>query len=207
MIRLHQRMGHSPFDLLRTCYPLLFHGISADQLFCEAYHVAKLRQTSYKSLDDQCYSPFDCIHNNIWGPCPVESLTGCQFFVVFVDDYSQTMWLHLLKTKGEGQKIIIQFCEMIYNYHLGKRIKRFRSDNGTEFLNSEVRSYFIYNDIIHESSCLNTPQQNGLAERRLGYTLATARSLLFQANMTKKYLGGGNANHFISHKSDPHEGD
>ena len=36
---------------------------------------------------------------------------------------------------------------------------------------------------------MNTPQQNRLAERRLGYTLATVRSSLFQANLTKKYWG------------------
>ena len=77
MIRLHERMGHPPFDLLRTCYPSLFHGISAEQLFCEASHMAKLQRTSYKSLDDRCSSPFDCIHSDIWGSCPVFSLTGC----------------------------------------------------------------------------------------------------------------------------------
>ena len=77
---------------------------------------------------------------------------------------------------------------MIYN-QFGKRIKCFRFDNGTEFLNSEVRSYFLDNNIIHESSCVNTPQQNGLAERHLGFTLAIARLLLFQENLTKKYWG------------------
>ena len=77
MIRLHERMGHPPFDLLRTCYPSLFHGISAEQLFCEASHMAKLQRTSYKSLDDRCSSPFDCIHSDIWGSCQVFSLTGC----------------------------------------------------------------------------------------------------------------------------------
>ena len=78
------------------------------------------------------------------------------------------------------------FLKKISN-QFGKKIKRFRSDNGTEFFSTEVRTYLLDNGIIHESSCVNTPQQNGLAERRLGYTLATAITLLFQANMTKKY--------------------
>ena len=60
---------------------------------------------------------------------------------------------------------------------------------GQNSFNSEVRTHFLDNGIIHESSCVNTPQQNGLAERRLGYTLATARSLLFQENLSKKYWG------------------
>ena len=186
--RLHQRMGHPPFDLLRTCYPSMFRGVLDEKLFCNACHMAKLRRTSFKYLNDRCLSPFECIHSDVWGPCPVESLTGCRYFVIFVDDYSRTMWLHLLKSKAEVPQILIHFCNMISN-QFGKKIKRFRTDNGTEFLNSEIRTHFLDNGIIHESSCVNTPQQNGLAERRLGYTLATARSLLLQANLSKKYWG------------------
>ena len=52
-----------------------------------------------------------------------------------------------------------------------------------------MKSYFSQSGIIHESSCVDMPQQNGLAERRMGYILATARSLLFQANLLKKYWG------------------
>ena len=78
-------MGHPPFDLLKTCYPSLFNGILVETLFCDSCHMAKLRRTTYKSLDDRCSVPLDCIHSDVWGPCSVESLTGCQYFIVFVD--------------------------------------------------------------------------------------------------------------------------
>ena len=63
--------------------------------------MAKLSHTSFKSLDDRCSSPFDYRHNDVWGTCPVESLNGCRFFVIFVDDYSRTMGLHPLKSKAK----------------------------------------------------------------------------------------------------------
>ena len=91
-----------------------------------------------------------------------------------------------IKRYVKAPNVITQFYEMIHN-QFGRKIKRFHSYNGTEFFNTEVQSYFMNNGIIHESSCVNTPQQNGLAERRLGYTLATARALLFQAHLPKKY--------------------
>ena len=84
--------------------------------------------------------------------------------------------------------LLLQFCELISNQYR-KTIKRFRSDNETKIFNIAVNTYFSNRGIIHESSCVNTPQQNGLAERRLGYTLATARSLLFQAHMPNNYWG------------------
>ena len=108
--------------------------------------------------------------------------------MIFVDDHSRTMWLHLLKSKSEVPQLIVQFCKMI-STQFGKRIKRFRTDNGTKYFNSQVRSYFVENGIVHEFSCVNTPQQNGLAERHMGYILATTRCLLFQANLSKKYWG------------------
>ena len=35
----------------------------------------------------------------MWGPCPVVSPTEFRYFVTFVDDYSQTTWLYLIKNR------------------------------------------------------------------------------------------------------------
>ncbi|RVW30369.1 Retrovirus-related Pol polyprotein from transposon TNT 1-94 [Vitis vinifera] len=41
--------------------------------------------------------------------------------------------------------------------------------------------------ILHDSSCVNTPQQNGVTERKNGHLLNTTRVLLFQGNIPKSY--------------------
>ena len=66
---------------------------------------------------------------------------------------------------------------------LGVVVKCFHSNNGKEFFNYIVNLYFIEKRVIHESSFINTPQQNGLAKRRIGYMPTTIRALLFQAHM------------------------
>ncbi|XP_070013095.1 uncharacterized protein [Nicotiana sylvestris] len=43
--------------------------------------------------------------------------------------------------------------------------------------------------IIHQSSCVYTPQQNGVSERRHKYILDTARALRFQASVPLKFWG------------------
>ncbi|RVX16318.1 Retrovirus-related Pol polyprotein from transposon TNT 1-94 [Vitis vinifera] len=43
--------------------------------------------------------------------------------------------------------------------------------------------------ILHDLSCVNTPQQNGVAERKNGHLLNTTRALLFQGNVPKSYWG------------------
>ena len=94
----------------------------------------------------------------------------------------------MLRAKSEVPTIIIQFIDLIFN-QFDKRLRIFRSDNDKEYFSSEVNSYIENHVIIHESSCVNTPQQNGLVERKIGHIMASARSLLFQGNCPKSYWG------------------
>lgn len=43
--------------------------------------------------------------------------------------------------------------------------------------------------IIHESSCVKTPQQNGIAERKNGHLLDQTHVMVFQNKVRKKYWG------------------
>lgn len=62
-------------------------------------------------------------------------------------------------------------------------IKCFRSDNGREFVNSELSSFFNQNGIVHQTTCPYTPQQNGRIERRHRNLLEMTRALLFQSKL------------------------
>lgn len=53
---------------------------------------------------------------------------------------------------------------MIKN-QFGVSIKGIRTDNARDYFNKILSPYFEKEGIIHQSSCVNTPQQNGLAER------------------------------------------
>ena len=77
---------------------------------------------------------------------------------------------------------------MVQN-QFGVKIKGLRSDNAKDYFNHFLSSYFQKEGIIHESSCVNTPQQNGVAERKNGHLLAVTRALLFQQHVPKSYWG------------------
>jgi transposase InsO family protein len=48
----------------------------------------------------------------------------------------------------------------------GLKIKKIRSDNGTEFKNSQIEGFLEEEGIKHEFSSPYTPQQNGVVERK-----------------------------------------
>jgi transposase InsO family protein len=58
------------------------------------------------------------------------------------------------------------------------RIKKIRSDNGTELKNSQIEGFIEEEDIKHEFSSPYTPQQNGVVERKNRTLLDMARTML-----------------------------
>jgi hypothetical protein len=60
----------------------------------------------------------------------------------------------------------------------GLRIKKIRSDNGTEFKNSQIESFLEEEGIKHEFFSPYTPQQNGVVERKNRTLLDMARTML-----------------------------
>jgi hypothetical protein len=67
-------------------------------LQCEASQLGKHHRSSIPSRPGiRQSSPFNVVHSNIWGPARIKSISGFQYFVIFVDDFSRMTWLFLMK--------------------------------------------------------------------------------------------------------------
>lgn len=66
-------------------------------------------------------------------------------------------------------------------------IKRFRSDNGTEFINSKFKNICKNRGIIHETTVPYTPEQNGRAEREMRTIVEVARTMLQAKSLGKEF--------------------
>jgi len=49
----------------------------------------------------------------------------------------------------------------------GLKVRRLRSDNGSEFVNDAMNTFCCRNGIIHETTIPYTPEQNGIAEQAI----------------------------------------
>ena len=65
-------------------------------------------------------------------------------------------------------------------------IQILRSDNAKEYMSETFQSYMIKHGILHQTSCVDTLSQNGVAERKNRH-LETARALLFQMQVPKYF--------------------
>ena len=71
----------------------------------------------------------------------------------------------------------------------GKSIQIFRSDNAKEYFSHDLSSFLSSKDILHQSTCPHTPQQNGIAERKNRHLLEIARSLMLNSNVPTHHWG------------------
>lgn len=66
----------------------------------------------------------------------------------------------------------------------GLQVKRIRSDNALELGGgTQEATFFSSQGIIHEKSCVATPQQNGVVQRKHKHLLKVARGLFFQSHL------------------------
>ena len=188
IMEAHQRMGHPSFSLLKHLYPYLFKDFDISTLSCDACYLGKFKRTTFPATDHRKTIPFQLIHFDVWGPSPQTDVLGKRYFLVCTNDFSRYSWLFLLKEKTEVTSNIKNLCKLIKR-QFREDVKGIRTDNARDFLNNELREFLESEGIKHETSCPYTPQQNGLAERKIGDIIDKSRTLLIQENVPVNLWG------------------
>jgi transposase InsO family protein len=121
--------------------------------------------------------PLELLHMDLFGLIAYISIGASKYYLVIVDDYSRFTWVFFLQEKSQTQETLKGFLRRAQN-EFGLRIKKIRSDNGTEFKNSQIEGFLEGGGIKHEFSSPYTPQQNGVVERKNRTLLDMARTML-----------------------------
>jgi len=95
----------------------------------------------------------------------------------------------LMVIKDEAFHLIKSFVALAKT-QFDSIVKIIRSDNALELgLSTEAVDFFAANDIIHQTSCVQTRQQNGVVERKHKHLLEVSRALLCQSCLPLQFWG------------------
>ncbi|KAJ9535705.1 LOW QUALITY PROTEIN: hypothetical protein OSB04_un001143 [Centaurea solstitialis] len=184
----HRRMCHMNFkNMNKLVENNLVRGLPRKEFFCNDNCVACLKgkqhKSSHKSKEvNSISSPLQLIHMDLFGPTNVMSIGKKSYCLVIVDDFSRFTWVYFLKTKDETSGLIKSFVTRVEN-QTNLKVKVIRSDNGTEFKNSDINSFCDEKGIEKQYSAPRTPQHNGVAERRNRTLIEAARCLLADSKL------------------------
>ena len=112
----------------------------------------------------------------------VLSINKSSYYLVVIDDYSRFTWVFLLSNKNGITDLIKKFIVMIEN-QMNEKVKALRTDNGTKFKNAILDHFCADRGILRRYSAVQTPQQNGVAERGNRTLIDAARTILCDSKL------------------------
>ena len=182
----HHRLGHPGAAALH----LLRHNNSIScnksaHTLCHSCQLGKHVRLPFGNSSSVSSLPFELIHCDVW-TSPVASISGAQYYLVILDDFTHFCWTFPLVHKSEVATHITQFCAFVHT-QFSLPVKAVQADNGTEFVNNTLATFFASSGIHLRLSCPYTSPQNGKAERIIRSLNNICRTLLIHAHMPPKY--------------------
>ncbi|CAI7742287.1 unnamed protein product [Closterium sp. NIES-54] len=164
----HHRLGHPSLPRLR------------------GMHSRFLRAAPQPSSFPLTTAPLQTLHIDVWGPARVSGQRHERYFLLVVDDYTQYTTVFPLRSKGEVVDVLIPWIRTV-RLQLRERfgtdlpVLRLHFVRGGEFSSDLLRDFCRGEGILQSFTLPASPQQNGIAERRIGLVMEVARTSMIHA--------------------------
>ncbi|GAB2303795.1 hypothetical protein Dimus_038963 [Dionaea muscipula] len=187
----HARLGHVSYHKLsvmmkKSMLVGLPHLEVRDDVVCAGCQYGKAHQLPFEESQFRAKIPLELVHSDVFGPVKQPSISGCRYMITFIDDYSRYTWIYFMKEKSEALDKLKLFKDEAEK-EVGREIRCLRTDNGGEYTSMEFTTYLQQCRIRRQLTCPNTPQQNGVAERKNRHLAETCRSMLHAKNVPPRF--------------------
>nr|KAJ0198872.1 hypothetical protein LSAT_V11C600301960 [Lactuca sativa] len=112
----HSRLGHAAFDVVSFLNKMGYLSITSvlpKPIVCSSCQLSKGHRLSFDINNKRFLAPLDFVHCDLWGPSPVISKDGYNYYVVFIDDFSRLTWFYPLKTKFGFYTVLSTFVKFV----------------------------------------------------------------------------------------------
>lgn len=128
----------------------------------------------------------ELLHLDLIGPVTPAGKSGEKYILTLLDEKSKIGFAKPLREKSQASKVIESVIKLMETSSKS-RVKRIRSDRGTEFVNQELRTFLKEKGIVHETSAPYIPQQNGNAERFNRTLMEKVRAMFLDSGLEKRF--------------------
>ncbi|CAI7799586.1 unnamed protein product [Closterium sp. NIES-54] len=123
---------------------------------------------------------------DVWGPARVRGQGHERYFLLVVEDYSHYTTVFPLRSKGEVTEVLIDWIRaarlrLRESFGSDFPVLRLHSDRGGEFSSARLGAFCRAQGIRQTFTLPASPQQNGIAEHRIGMVMDVARTSMIHA--------------------------
>ncbi|CAI7843992.1 unnamed protein product [Closterium sp. NIES-54] len=138
------------------------------------------RAAPHSSSFPPTIAPLQTLHMDVRGPAHVSGQGFKRYFLLVVDDYTRYTTVFLLRRKGEVPDVLIPWICAVRlllreRFRQDLPVLRLHSDRGGEFSSDLLRDFCRGEGILQSFTLPASPQQNGVAESRIGLVMEVAR--------------------------------
>ncbi|KAG7197213.1 hypothetical protein KM043_000130 [Ampulex compressa] len=111
--------------------------------FCEACQYGKAHRLTYNTsayANEKHWTPGELVHTDVCGPFSETSIGGARYYLLFIDEATDYRKMYFIRHKSDVCEKLKEFDRLVNNKY-GHNIKTLRTDNGREYVNTEVQQY------------------------------------------------------------------
>ncbi|CAI7888358.1 unnamed protein product [Closterium sp. NIES-53] len=167
----HHRLGHPSLPRLRSMHSrFLVSGLPrslpplppSPAPPCIPCVEGRQRAAPHSSSFPPTEAPLQTLHLDVWGPARVRGQGHERYFLLVVDDYTR-------------------YTTLRERFQSDFPVLRLHSDRGGEFSSDLLAAFCVEHGIRQTFTLPASPQQNGVAERRIGLVMEVARTSMIHA--------------------------
>ncbi|CAI7763972.1 unnamed protein product [Closterium sp. NIES-53] len=191
----HHRLGHPSLPRLRgMASRVLVSGLPRSlppippgpAHTCVPCVEGRQRAAPHSSEFPPTEAPLQTLHMDVWGPARVRGQAHERYFLLVVDEYSRYTTVFPLRSKGDVTEVLIDWIRaarlrLRESFGSDFPVLRLHSDRGREFSSALLGAFCRAQGIRQTFTLPASPQQNGIAERRIGMVMDVARTSMIHA--------------------------
>jgi transposase InsO family protein len=186
----HRRLCHVSKDTIKLMSKKksatgLPEALNDESHECTDCYVGKHTRFSFKrSSSENALNPGEVIVSDVCGPISPASREGFRYFATYTCLSTGYVGVSLLKKKSQQLGCMKKFIAMVET-QLDTKVKRFRSDNGGEYVSGECEEFLKSKGILPEKTMPYSPESNGVAEKQNRTLLDLVRSTIASSGLAK----------------------